>query len=127
MSYIDASDVIRKAIVTTVTGLGYVVNGNSFPRVEIMNCTGGFGAEVDNCSEYVTAQLDIITSGSSPAQSIQMRTKIVDKFCLLGLSGVVGLQIVSCKLDMDEDIHESDDVNEIYRRILRFEILTHKL
>ena len=51
---------------------------------------------------------------------------IVEKFCLIGLDGMVGLISVYCALDMDEDIHEIDDVNEIYRRILRFNILTHK-
>ena len=38
----------------------------------------------------------------------------------------IGLISEYCALDMDEDIHEIDDVNEIYRRILRFNILTHK-
>ena len=127
MSYIDASEVVRKAVVTTIKGLGYTVNGNAFPRVEIMSVTGQFGLDKDNETEIVTVQLDVITQGTSPAQAIQMRTKIVEKFVLIGLDGMVGLTAVYCNLDMDEDIHEINDVNEIYRRILRFEILTHKI
>ena len=126
MSYIDASEVVRKAVVTTLKGLGYTVNGNAFPRVEVMSVTGQFGLDKDNETEIVTVQLDVITQGTSPAQAILMRSKIVEKFCLIGLDGMVGLTAVICELDMDEDIHEIDDVNEIYRRILRFEILTHK-
>lgn len=126
MSYIDASEVVRKAVVTTLKGLGYTVNGNEFPRVEIMSVTGQFGLDKDNETEIVTVQLDVITQGTSPAQAILMRKNIVEKFCLTGLDGMVGLISVYCALDMDEDIHEIDDVNEIYRRILRFNILTHK-
>ena len=126
MSYIDASEVVRKAVVTTLKGLGYTVNGNAFPRVEVMSVTGQFGLDKDNETELVTVQLDVITADTTPAQAIQMRTKIVEKFVLIGLDGMVGLTAVYCNLDMDEDIHEIDDVNEIYRRILRFEILTHK-
>ena len=126
MSYIDASDVVRKAIVTTIKGLGYTVNGSAFPRVEIMSVTATFGPDKDNEIEEASAQLDIITSGTTPAQAISMRSKIVEKFCLIGLDGMVGLTAVICELDMDEDIHESDEVNEIWRRILRFNILTHK-
>ena len=126
MSYIDDSEVVRKAVVTTLKGLGYTVNGNAFPRVEIMSVTGQFGLDKDNETEIVTVQLDIITQGTSPAQVISMRKIIVEKFCLTGLDGMVGLISVYCALDMDEDIHEIDDVNEIYRRILRFNILTHK-
>ena len=126
MSYIDASDVVRKAVVTTLKGLGYTVNGNAFPRVEVMSVTGQFGLDKDNETELVTVQLDVITADTTPAQAIQMRTKIVEKFVLIGLDGMVGLTAVYCNLDMDEEIHEIDDVNEIYRRILRFEILTHK-
>ena len=126
MSYIDASEVVRKAVVTTLKGLGYTVNGNLFPRVEVMSVTGQFGLDKDNETEIVTVQLDVITQGTSPAQAILMRKNIVEKFCLIGLDGMVGLISVYCALDMDEDIHEIDDVNEIYRRILRFEILTHK-
>ena len=127
MSYIDASEVVRKAVVTTLKGLGYTVNGNEFPRVEVMSVTSSFGIDKDNETEIVTVQLDVITQGTSPAQAIQMRTKIVEKFVLIGLDGMVGLTAVYCNLDMDEEIHEIDDVNEIYRRILRFEILTHKI
>ena len=126
MSYIDASEVVRKAVVTTLKGLGYTVNGNEFPRVEVMSVTSSFGIDKDNETEIVTVQLDIITSDTTPAQAIQMRTKIVEKFVLIGLDGMVGLTAIYCNLDMDEDIHEIDDVNEIYRRILRFNILTHK-
>ena len=126
MSYIDASEVVRKAVVTTIKGLGYTVNGNAFPRVEIMSVTAKFGPDKDNEIEEASAQLDIITSGTTPAQAISMRSKIVEKFCLIGLDGMVGLIAVICELDMDEDIHESDEVNEIWRRILRFNILTHK-
>ena len=126
MSYIDASEVVRKAVVTTIKGLGYTVNGNAFPRVEVMSVTGQFGLDKDNETEIVTVQLDVITQGTSPAQAISMRKNIVEKFCLTGLDGMVGLISVYCALDMDEEIHEIDDVNEIYRRILRFEILTHK-
>ena len=126
MSYIDASEVARKAVVTTIKGLGYTVNGNAFPRVEVMSVTGQFGLDKDNETEIVTVQLDVITQGTSPAQAILMRKNIVEKFCLTGLDGMVGLISVYCALDMDEDIHEIDDVNEIYRRILRFNILTHK-
>ena len=126
MSYIDASEVVRKAVVTTLKGLGYTVNGNAFPRVEVMSVTGQFGLDKDNETEIVTVQLDVITQGTSPAQAILMRKNIVEKFCLTGLDGMVGLISVYCALDMDEDIHEIDDVNEIYRRILRFEILTSK-
>ena len=126
MSYIDASEVVRKAVVTTLKGLGYTVNGNAFPRVEVMSVTGQFGLDKDNETEIVTVQLDVITQGTSPAQAISMRKNIVEKFCLTGLDGMVGLISVYCALDMDEDIHEIDDVNEIYRRILRFNILTHK-
>ena len=126
MSYIDASEVVRKAVVTTLKGLGYTVNGNAFPRVEVMSVTGQFGLDKDNETEIVTVQLDVITQGTSPAQAILMRKNIVEKFCLIGLDGMVGLTAVYCALDMDEDIHEIDDVNEIYRRILRFNILTHK-
>ena len=126
MSYIDASDVVRKAIVTTIRNLGYTVNGSAFPRVEIVSVTGLFGEDKDNEMETVTVNLDIITSGTTPAQAISMRSKIVEKFCLIGLDGMVGLIAVICELDMDEDIHESDEVNEIWRRILRFNILTHK-
>ena len=127
MSYIDASEVVRKAVVTTLKGLGYTVNGNAFPRVEVMRVTSSFGIDKDNETEIVTVQLDVITQGTSPAQAILMRKNIVEKFCLTGLDGMVGLISVYCALDMDEDIHEIDDVNEIYRRILRFEILTHKI
>ena len=126
MSYIDASEVVRKAVVTTLKWLGYTVNGNEFPRVEVMSVTGSFGIDKDNETEIVTVQLDVITQGTSPAQAILMRKNIVEKFCLTGLDGLVGLISVYCALDMDEDIHEIDDVNEIYRRILRFNILTHK-
>ena len=126
MSYIDASDVVRKAVVTTLKGLGYTVNGSAFPRVEVMSVTGSLGINKDEDMEIVTVQLDVITADTTPAQVIQMRTKIVEKFVLIGLDGMVGLISVYCALDMDEDIHEIDDVNEIYRRILRFEILTHK-
>ena len=126
MSYIDASDVVRKAVVTTLKGLGYTVNGNAFPRVEVMSVTGSLGINKDEDMEIVTVQLDVITADTTPAQAIQMRAKIVEKFVLIGLDGMVGLTAVYCNLDMDEDIHEIDDVNEIYRRILRFEILTHK-
>ena len=126
MSYIDASDVVRKAVVTTLKGLGYTVNGNAFPRVEVMSVTGSLGINKDEDMEIVTVQLDVITADTTPAQAIQMRAKIVEKFVLIGLDGIVGLTAVYCNLDMDEDIHEIDDVNEIYRRILRFEILTHK-
>ena len=126
MSYIDASDVVRKAVVTTLKGLGYTVNGNAFPRVEVMSVTGSLGINKDEDMEIVTVQLDVITADTTPAQAIQMRTKIVEKFVLIGLDGMVGLISVYCALDMDEDIHEIDDVNEIYRRILRFNILTHK-
>ena len=126
MSYIDASEVVRKAVVTTIKGLGYTVNGNAFPRVEIMSVTGSLGINKDEDMEIVTVQLDVITADTTPAQAIQMRAKIVEKFVLIGLDGIVGLTAVYCNLDMDEDIHEIDDVNEIYRRILRFEILTHK-
>jgi hypothetical protein len=126
MSYIDASEVVRKAVVTTIKGLGYTVNGNAFPRVEVMSVTGQFGLDKDNETEIVTVQLDVITQETSPAHAILMRKNIVEKFCLIGLDGMVGLISVYCALDMDEDIHEIDDVNEIYRRILRFEILTHK-
>lgn len=127
MSYIDASEVVRKAVVTTIKGLGYTVNGNAFPRVEIMSVTGQFGLDKDNETEIVTVQLDVITADTTPAQAILMRKNIVDKFVLIGLDGMVGLMAVYCNLDMDEDIHEIDDVNEIYRRLLRFEILTHKI
>ena len=126
MSYIDASEVVRKAVVTTIKGLGYTVNGNAFPRVEVMSVTSQFGNEKELHDEIVTVQLDVITADTTPAKAIQMRTKIVEKFCLIGLSGVIGLDLILCRLDMDEDIHEIDDVNEIYRRLLRFEILTHK-
>ena len=126
MSYIDASEVVRKAVVTTLKGLGYTVNGNAFPRVEVMSATGSLGINKDEDMEIVTVQLDVITADTTPAQAIQMRTKIVEKFVLIGLDGMVGLTAVYCNLDMDEEIHEIDDVNEIYRRILRFEILTHK-
>ena len=126
MSYIDASEVVRKAVVTTLKGLGYTVNGNAFPRVEVMSVTGQFGNEKELHDEIVTVQLDVITADTTPTKAIQMRTKIVEKFCLIGLSGVIGLDLILCRLDMDEDIHEINDVNEIYRRLLRFEILTHK-
>ena len=126
MSYIDASEVVRKAVVTTLKGLGYTVNGNAFPRVEVMSVTGSLGINKDEDMEIVTVQLDVITADTTPAQAIQMRAKIVEKFVLIGLDGMVGLTAVYCNLDMDEEIHEIDDVNEIYRRILRFEILTHK-
>ena len=126
MSYIDASEVVRKAVVTTIKGLGYTVNGNAFPRVEVMSVTGSLGINKDEDMEIVTVQLDVITQGTSPAQAILVRKNIVEKFCLIGLDGMVGLISVYCALDMDEDIHEIDDVNEIYRRILRFNILTHK-
>ena len=126
MSYIDASDVVRKAVVTTLKCLGYTVNGNAFPRVEIMSVTSSLGINKDEDMEIVTVQLDVITADTTPVKAIQMRTKIVEKFALIGLDGMVGLTAVYCNLDMDEDIHEIDDVNEIYRRILRFEILTHK-
>ena len=48
MSYIDASEVVRKAVVTTLKGLGYTVNGNEFPRVEVMSVTSSFGIDKDN-------------------------------------------------------------------------------
>lgn len=126
MSYIDASDVVRKAVVTTLKGLGYTVNGNAFPRVEVMSVTSSLGINKDEDMEIVTVQLDVITVDTTPAKAIQMRKNIVEKFSLTGLDGMVGLISVYCALDMDEDIHEIDDVNEIYRRILRFNILTHK-
>lgn len=126
MSYIDASEVVRKAVVTTLKGLGYTVNGNEFPRVEVMSVTGSLGINKDEDMEIVTVKLDVITADTTPAQAILMRKNIVEKFCFTGLDGMVGLISVYCALDMDEDIHEINDVNEIYRRILRFEILTHK-
>ena len=126
MSYIDASEVVRKAVVTTLKGLGYTVNGNAFPRVEVMSVTGSLGINKDEDMEIVTVQLDVITADTTPAKAILMRKNIVEKFCLIGLDGMVGLISVYCALDMDEEIHEIDDVNEIYRRILRFNILTHK-
>ena len=73
MSYIDASEVVRKAVVTTLKGLGYTVNGNEFPRVEVMSVTSSFGIDKDNETEIVTVQLDVITQGTSHFNSSIVR------------------------------------------------------
>jgi len=56
-----------------------------------------------------------------------MRKAILNKFRYIGLDNVQNVEVVICKLQIDQDLHESDEVDEIYRRILEFNILTHKL
>ena len=56
-----------------------------------------------------------------------MRKAILNKFRYIGLDNVQNVEVVICILESEQDLHESDEVDEIYRRILEFNILTHKL
>ena len=61
------------------------------------------------------------------AQAMAMRKKILEKFRYTGFDGLSNVSVTVCTLETDTDLHESDEVDEIYRRILTFRILTHKL
>ena len=56
-----------------------------------------------------------------------MRKKILEKFRYTGFDGLSNVSVTVCTLETDADLHESDEVDEIYRKILTFRILTHKL
>ena len=66
-------------------------------------------------------------SKAGKAQVMAMRKKILEKFRYTGFDGLSNVSVTVCTLDTDTDLHESDEVDEIYRRILTFRILTHKL
>ena len=121
---IDSADDINKAIATTLINFGYKVNGATdvYPRVEIISVEAEEGLEKDNDDEVVTATIEIIgKSKAGKAQVMAMRKKILEKFRYTGFDGLSNVSVT------DTDLHESDEVDEIYRRILTFRILTHKL
>lgn len=127
---IDSADDINKAIATTLINFGYKVNGATdvYPRVEIISVEAEEGLEKDNDDEYVNATIEILAkSKSGKSQVMTMRKKILDKFRYTGFDGLSNVSVTVCTLETDTDLHESDDVDEIYRRILTFRILTHKL
>ena len=127
---IDSADDINKAIATTLINFGYKVNGATdvCPRVEIISVEAEEGVEKDNNDEVVTATIEILAkSKSGKSQVMTMRKKILEKFRYTGFDGLSNVSVTVCTLETDTDLHESDEVDEIYRRILTFRILTHKL
>ena len=127
---IDSADDINKAIATTLINFGYKVNGATdvYPRVEIISVEAEEGLEKDNEDEYVNATIEILgKSKSGKSQVMTMRKKILEKFRYTGFDGLSNVSVTVCTLETDTDFHESDEVDEIYRRILTFRILTHKL
>jgi len=127
---IDSADDINKAIATTLINLGYKVNGATdvYPRVEIISVEAEEGLEKDNDDEFVNATIEILgKSKSGKAQVMAMRKNILEKFRYTGFDGLSNVSVTVCTLETDTDLHESDEVDEIYRRILTFRILTHKL
>ena len=127
---IDSADDINKAIATTLINLGYKVNGATdvYPRVEIISVEAEEGLEKDNDDEFVNATIEILgKSKSGKAQVMAMRKNILEKFRYTGFDGLSNVSVTVCSLETDTDLHESDEVDEIYRRILTFRILTHKL
>ena len=127
---IDSADDINKAIATTLINFGYKVNGATdvYPRVEIISVEAEEGLEKDNEDEYVNATIEILAkSKSGKSQVMTMRKKILEKFRYTGFDGLSNVSVTVCTLETDTDLHESDEVDEIYRRILTFRILTHKL
>ena len=127
---IDSADDINKAIATTLINFGYKVNGATdvYPRVEIISVEAEEGLEKDNEDELVNATIEILgKSKSGKAQVMTMRKKILEKFRYTGFDGLSNVSVTVCTLETDTDLHESDEVDEIYRRILTFRILTHKL
>ena len=127
---IDSADDINKAIATTLINFGYKVNGETdvYPRVEIISVEAEEGLEKDNEDEYVNATIEILgKSKSGKSQVMTMRKKILEKFRYTGFDGLSNVSVTVCTLETDTDLHESDEVDEIYRRILTFRILTHKL
>ena len=127
---IDSADELNKAIASNIISLGYKVNGgiDEYPRVEIVSVTADEGVEKSNDDEYVTATLELLSkSKKGKAEIMAMRKAILDKFRYIGLDNVQNIKVVICRLQIDQDLHESDEVDEIYRRILEFNILTHKL
>ena len=127
---IDSADDINKAIATTLINFGYNVNGATdvYPRVEIISVEAEEGLEKDNDDEVVTATIEILAkSKSGKSQVMTMRKKILEKFRYTGFDGLSNVSVTVCTLETDTDLHESDEVDEIYRRILTFRILTHKL
>ena len=127
---IDSADDINKAIATTFINFGYNVNGATdvYPRVEIISVEAEEGLEKDNEDEYVNATIEILgKSKSGKSQVMTMRKKILEKFRYTGFDGLSNVSVTVCTLETDTDLHESDEVDEIYRRILTFRILTHKL
>ena len=127
---IDSADDINKAIATTLINFGYKVNGATdvYPRVEIISVEAEEGLEKDNDDEYVNATIEILAkSKSGKSQVMTMRKKILEKFRYTGFDGLSNISVTFCTLETDTDLHESDEVDEIYRRILTFRILTHKL
>jgi hypothetical protein len=127
---IDSADDINKAIATTLINFGYKVNGatDAYPRVEIISVEAEEGLEKDNEDEVVTATIEILgKSKSGKSQVMAMRKKILEKFRYTGFDGLSNVSVTVCTLETDTDLHESDEVDEIYRRILTFRILTHKL
>ena len=127
---IDSADDINKAIATTLINFGYKVNGATdvYPRVEIISVEAEEGLEKDNDDEYVSATIEILgKSKSGKSQVMTMRKKILEKFRYTGFDGLSNVSVTVCTLETDTDLHESDEVDEIYRRILTFRILTHKL
>ena len=127
---IDSADDINKAIATTLINFGYKVNGATdvYPRVEIISVEAEVGLEKDNDDEYVNATIEILgKSKSGKSQVMTMRKKILEKFRYTGFDGLSNVSVTVCTLETDTDLHESDEVDEIYRRILTFRILTHKL
>ena len=127
---IDSADDINKAIATTLINFGYKVNGATdvYPRVEIISVEAEEGLEKDNDDEVVTATIEILgKSKAGKAQVMAMRKNILQKFRYTGFDGLSNVSVTVCTLETDTDLHESDEVDEIYRRILTFRILTHKL
>ena len=127
---IDSADDINKAIATTLINFGYNVNGATdvYPRVEIISVEAEEGLEKDNEDEYVNATIEILAkSKAGKSQVMTMRKKILEKFRYTGFDGLSNVSVTICTLETDTDLHESDEVDEIYRRILTFRILTHKL
>lgn len=127
---IDSADELNKAIAYNLISLGYKVNGgiDEYPRVEIVSVTAEEGVEKSNDDEYVTATLELLSkSKNGKSEIMAMRKAILNKFRYIGLDNVQNVKVVICRLESEQDLHESDEADEIYRRILEFNILTHKL
>ena len=127
---IDSADELNKALASNLIALGYKVNGgiDEYPRVEIVSVTAEEGIEKSNDDEYVTATLELLSkSRNGKAEIMAMRKAILNKFRYIGLDNVQNVKVVICRLESEQDLHESDEADEIYRRILEFNILTHKL